>query len=369
MTRPVSPVAGAHPAQEALAAATATAVHDQPDTQQARLRWAVRGVLALGIAVSVAANVLHADPDPISQIIAAWPPLALAVAIEIIARVPVHHSLWARARVSTAGIIALISAYVSYWHMAGVIVRYGESPDVAYLLPFSVDGLIIVASVSLFELNNHQRKTVTAAAAVSAVPVEGSPIAATGPDAIATPRPHRVAVVDLAEQPCADTEILPSPIAGTGAWTSRPIPPRGSHQGDNGEHRHSSPVEPAPQPARQAVTPTEAEQAPDRASLPHPPQAAVAPPDDTAGPAASRMRQGPHRGPAENGEKARKPERAARRNRPSGGGAARLDRKDTTSAAAASPQVIREWAVENGYEIGERGPLPEPVVAAFHARR
>lgn len=368
MTTPVSPGAGPHPTQAIPAATTATAVHDKADTQQTRLRWAVRGVLTLGIAVSVAANVLHADPNPISQVIAAWPPLALAVAVEIVARVPVHRSLWARVRVSMAGVIALIAAYVSYWHMAGVIVRYGESSDVAYLLPFSVDGLIVVASISLFELNNHQHKTGTAAA-ISAVSATGSPIAATRqPEAIATPQPQRAAVVDPAEQPYADTKILPLPVGGVGAWRSSPVSPRGSHHDDSGDHRHRWPVEPAPRPDRQAATPTDAAQTLDRASLPHPPQAAVSPPDDAVS-AASGTRQDPNGGPAENAEKTRKPERATRRNRPSGGGAARLDRKDTRSASAASPQAIREWAVENGYEIGERGPLPEPVVAAFHARR
>jgi hypothetical protein len=41
-----------------------------------RLRWAVRGVLTVGLAASIAANVLHARPDPISQMISAWPPLS-----------------------------------------------------------------------------------------------------------------------------------------------------------------------------------------------------------------------------------------------------------------------------------------------------
>ena len=38
-----------------------------------QLRWAVRAVLVLGVAASIAANVLHARPNPISQAIAAWP--------------------------------------------------------------------------------------------------------------------------------------------------------------------------------------------------------------------------------------------------------------------------------------------------------
>ena len=36
--------------------------------------------------------------------------------------------------------------------MAGVAARYGETGASPYLLPFSVDGLIVVASISLVEL-------------------------------------------------------------------------------------------------------------------------------------------------------------------------------------------------------------------------
>jgi hypothetical protein len=47
--------------------------------------------------------------------------------------------------------IAGIAAWVSYWHMQDVAVRYGETAVSAYLLPISVDGLIVVASVSLVD--------------------------------------------------------------------------------------------------------------------------------------------------------------------------------------------------------------------------
>jgi hypothetical protein len=43
--------------------------------------------------------------------------------------------------------------------MAGVVARYGETSTVPHLLPLSVDGLIIVASVSLVELGARLRDT------------------------------------------------------------------------------------------------------------------------------------------------------------------------------------------------------------------
>ncbi|SIM48384.1 DUF2637 domain-containing protein [Micromonospora cremea] len=118
-----------------------------------RLRWAVRATLTLGVAASVAAKVLHARPNPISQIIAAWPPQALLLTVELISRVPHHRRSLGTIRIIATAIIAAIATWVSYWHLVGVATRYGETEAAAaYLLPISVDGLVIVASVSLVEL-------------------------------------------------------------------------------------------------------------------------------------------------------------------------------------------------------------------------
>jgi hypothetical protein len=120
--------------------------------QLRRLRWAVRGVLTLGVAASVAANILHADPNTISQVIAGWPPIALLITIEMVSRVPVHRTWLANVRRLGTTMIAGIAAWVSYWHMAGVASRYGEHGASPFLLPLSVDGLVVIASVSLVEL-------------------------------------------------------------------------------------------------------------------------------------------------------------------------------------------------------------------------
>jgi DNA-binding CsgD family transcriptional regulator len=122
------------------------------DTRLRRVRWGVRGALLLGVATSVAANVLHARPNPISQAIAAWPPLALLLTVELISRIPVHRRSLAAVRLGATASIAGIAAWVSYWHMAGVAARYGEVGAAPYLMPLSVDGLVVVASVCLVEL-------------------------------------------------------------------------------------------------------------------------------------------------------------------------------------------------------------------------
>ncbi len=168
-------------------------------TQLRRVRWAVRLTLVLGVAASVAANVLHANPNPIAQAIAAWPPLALLLTVELVSRVPVHRGALALLRVLATVIIAGIAAWVSYWHMVGVAGRYGETGASPYLLPLSVDGLIVVASICLVELAGRIREAEPtihsgrqgAVDAVAQDPVEVAPRAdvASRPDTALVPVP------------------------------------------------------------------------------------------------------------------------------------------------------------------------------------
>jgi hypothetical protein len=177
--------------------------------QLRRVRWAVRLTLVLGVAASVAANVLHARPDPVAQIIAAWPPLALLLTVELISRVPVHRRVLAAARLVATTAIAGIAAWVSYWHMAGVASRYGEQGASPFLLPLSVDGLVIVASVSLVELAGRIRTADTATASATATATATGVGAATtvATDAVTGPP---------ADQPPVASHIAPSVAGSTG---------------------------------------------------------------------------------------------------------------------------------------------------------
>src|SRR5258706_3130246 len=101
--------------------------------QLKRIRWAVRAALILGVAASVAANVLHALPNLISQTISAWPPLALLLTVELTSRIPMHRRSLAVLRVFATMAIAGIAAWVSYWHMQSVAHTFGESASSSYL--------------------------------------------------------------------------------------------------------------------------------------------------------------------------------------------------------------------------------------------
>jgi hypothetical protein len=182
-----------------------------PLSQLRHVRWAVRAALTLGVAASVLANILHAEPNPISQSIAAWPPLALLITVELISRVPVLHRSLALARLAATAAIAGIAAWVSYWHMAGVAARYGETGASPYLLPLSVDGLIVVASICLVELAGRIRAVEAEATQPAAAPIAALPSTATERAAKAA-TPTRKKAAAKPRRPVTETAALAAQI-------------------------------------------------------------------------------------------------------------------------------------------------------------
>jgi hypothetical protein len=139
------------------------------------------------VVASVAANVLHARDNLISQTIAAWPPCALLLTIELIARVPVYRRLLATIRLGATATIAGIAAGISYTHMAAVALAFGEVGFAPKLLPISVDGLVVVASVSLVELTGRVRALDHAVMGAAAPKSSAQPAGGTPPPADTDP--------------------------------------------------------------------------------------------------------------------------------------------------------------------------------------
>jgi Protein of unknown function (DUF2637) len=230
--------------------------------QLKRIRWAVRATLMLGVAASVAANVLHARHEIVAQVISAWPPLALLLTVELTSRIPMHKPLLAGIRVVATGTIAGIAAWVSYWHMQGVAVNYGESESSAYLLPISVDGLIVVASVSLVELAGRirlveERKNNPVQAPVAPVrfiePTAAPAFPATAPVSPAVaPTPLPVRPTPVHEEPVpasAVTHATPVRLDGVATASPRvptsPLSGRPLSYGQPTETPSEAPVSPA----------------------------------------------------------------------------------------------------------------------------
>lgn len=59
---------------------------------------------------------------------------------------------------ASATAVALVAGYSSFSHIAHVALSYGERPEVAYALPFAIDGLLIVATTAMISDKKHNRK-------------------------------------------------------------------------------------------------------------------------------------------------------------------------------------------------------------------
>lgn len=219
----------AAPASAPTDGLAAVGVGEVPFTPAAlrRLRWAVRATLTLGVLASVAANVLHARDNLVSQMIAAWPPCALLLTIELIARVPVYRRLLATVRLAATVAIAAIAAYISYTHMAAVALIFGESGLAARLLPISVDGLVIASAVSLVELTGRvQALNHPGAPTTTPAPAAGSVPAASPSDVC------RPATAPAPEAPPPQAVVETSAIVDDPAGGDAPSRDGAAHHGD-----------------------------------------------------------------------------------------------------------------------------------------
>jgi hypothetical protein len=133
--------------------------------------WAYIGA-TLGGSVSTAANVAHSyvpppgaptdwTPQTGAVVGAIFWPLALFVATEILARVAWPSGRgWTALRFGGLLPVALVAAFVSYKHLAGLLTFYGEDTLTAMLGPLAVDGLMVMATGAL--LATGRRATGTA---------------------------------------------------------------------------------------------------------------------------------------------------------------------------------------------------------------
>lgn len=121
------------------------------------LRWVCWGIVVLTASVSVWANILHARPHWVAYIFAAAPPLIALGCWEQMSRIPIDRDSSKLRRWSRPSAIVLIfagAAYLSYFHQKSAIMRYTDDVSSSKVLPLLIDGLMIVTSVSTFELND-----------------------------------------------------------------------------------------------------------------------------------------------------------------------------------------------------------------------
>jgi uncharacterized protein DUF2637 len=120
--------------------------------QLRRLRWIVLVVVVVFIAASVAVNAMHAPPTLAARLVSAGPPLAVFAALELITRIPHTSRARAWARVSGAATVAVGAAAISYAQQRAAVGDLGFATWEASIWPLIIDGLMVIASVSLVEV-------------------------------------------------------------------------------------------------------------------------------------------------------------------------------------------------------------------------
>ena len=137
--------------------------------QVRNLRRGTRATLTVGVVASIAANVLHSITRPgaagqpswqivAGALLAALAPAILLLASELVTRIPIARRGLGLVRAGATALIGLFAAWVSYWHMAAVASMLGEAGNAQYIYPLMIDGLMIVASISLNELEHIARQ-------------------------------------------------------------------------------------------------------------------------------------------------------------------------------------------------------------------
>ena len=127
------------------------------------LLWANRSMIAFGFLVSATFNVLHAEWNVFSVIIAVVSPTLLIYAFEIGSRIPIPSKPgWLRwigigIRIAATALIAGITAWISYFHQRDSFLRWGGDPTQAAWLPIAIDLFMIVGSVGVMEVTSQRR--------------------------------------------------------------------------------------------------------------------------------------------------------------------------------------------------------------------
>lgn len=95
-------------------------------------------------AATVAANMYASEHNFLGFTTGFWTPVALFLALDMAERVPMKGRSGILRKVGV-GVIALIAAWVSYWHLVHIFRSGGADPIAAHAMPLTVDILMVFA--------------------------------------------------------------------------------------------------------------------------------------------------------------------------------------------------------------------------------
>jgi hypothetical protein len=109
------------------------------------------------VGVTVTLNVMHAPGGIVARSIGGTPPIFLFLCIELIARIPATSRLLGIGRVIGSVAVAGLAFAISYQQQMEFIHHIGYAGWVAYAYPIIVDGVMMVATLSLVEVTRKVR--------------------------------------------------------------------------------------------------------------------------------------------------------------------------------------------------------------------
>lgn len=107
-------------------------------------RWTATSTFYATGAATVVANMYASEHTLVGLTTGFWTPVALFLSLEMVERVPCKGRL-GTLRTAGVGVIALIAAWVSYWHLVHIFTIGGADPISAHAMPLTVDVLMAIA--------------------------------------------------------------------------------------------------------------------------------------------------------------------------------------------------------------------------------
>lgn len=122
-----------------------------------RLWYFVTVVTVLLVGITVTLNVMHAPATWGARLIGGTPPVFVFFCIELVSRIPATSRLLSYGRIISSVLVTGLSFAISYQQQMEFIHALGFTGWVAYVYPVIIDGVMVVATLSLVEVTRKVR--------------------------------------------------------------------------------------------------------------------------------------------------------------------------------------------------------------------
>ena len=135
-----------------------------------RLWMFVTVVTVLLVAATVTLNVMHAPGGIVAHSIGGSAPVFMFICVEFIARIPATSRWLAAGRISATVVVAGIAFSISWQQQVNFMASVGYAGWTVYAYPVMIDGVMLVAVLSLVEVTRKVRSVRSALADLADAP-------------------------------------------------------------------------------------------------------------------------------------------------------------------------------------------------------